>query len=122
MGDFIGSMEWNLFLTLTYKNGCKEHFNRKIMENYYQKNRNLINRMFFVSERNKTFFDVHSHFLISSNSFELLKKKSKSLNKFGHILNLEINNNKFITDDGVLSVGHYVSKFYDKDVDWDIWV
>jgi hypothetical protein len=122
MGDFIGEMDWNLFITLSYKNGCRENFNRRIMESYYQKNRNLINRMFFVSERNKNYIDVHSHFLISTNSVKKMVSKNRSLNKFGHILNLEINNNTFITDDGVLSVGHYVSKFYDKDVDWDIWV
>jgi hypothetical protein len=57
MGDFIGEMDWNLFITLSYKNGCRENFNRRIMESYYQKNRNLIDRMFFVSERNKNYVD-----------------------------------------------------------------
>lgn len=122
MGNFIGSMDWNLFITLSYKNGCRENFNRKIMENYYQKNRNLIDRMFFVSERNKNYSDVHSHFLVSTNSIQKLIDKNRSLNRFGHILNIEIDKNKFITEEGVLSVGYYVSKFYNKEVDWDLFV
>lgn len=92
------------------------------MENYYQKNRNLIDRMFFVSERNKNYSDVHSHFLVSTNSIQKLIDKNRSLNRFGHILNIEIDKNKFITEEGVLSVGYYVSKFYNKEVDWDLFV
>ena len=122
MGDFIGKMDWNLFSTLTYKNGCKVDFNRKVMETYFLKNRNLINRMFFVSERNKNYIEVHSHFLISTNSICNLKRKNGTLHKFGHIVNEIIDYDKFITDEGVLNVGYYVSKFIDKDVDWDIFL
>jgi hypothetical protein len=120
MGEFIGEYNWDIFCTLTYKNGCKEYYNRVVMENYYQKNKNLIKRMFFVSERNKNYKDVHSHFLISTDSVELLINKNKSLHKFGHIHNVVIDKNKFVTEDGVLTVGYYVSKFFDKNVDWGI--
>ena len=34
MGKYIGGMEWDIFTTLSYKNPCKEHFNRRVMENY----------------------------------------------------------------------------------------
>jgi len=121
MGDFIGSkeMEWNLFLTLTYKNGCNEKFNRGVMENYFNKNRNLINRMFFVSERNKNFTDIHSHFLIYSNSICKLKRKSGSLRKLGHLDIREVDYSEFMTDEGILNVGYYISKFIDKDIDYD---
>ena len=120
MGKYIGGMEWDIFTTLSYKNPCKEHFNRRVMENYYNKNRNLINTMFFLSERNKNFTNVHSHFLISSSSAERVMKKNKPLYKWGHIHSVMIDNNMFVTEEGVLSVGYYVTKFFEKNVDWDI--
>ena len=122
MGEFLGKYNWDLFSTLKYHNGCKEHFNRKVMENYYQRNKYLIKVMFFVSERDKNYTDVHSHILISTPFVSQLITRNNSLNKLGHIHNEEIDKNSFVTDEGILNVGIYVTKFYDKGVDWDIFI
>jgi hypothetical protein len=122
MGKFIGEMEWDIFTTLSYKDICKEHFNRKLMENYFQKNRNLINRMFFISERCKNYINVHSHFLISSNSPNRLMIKNNPLYRWGDVQSVLIDNEMFVTEEGVLNVGYYITKFFDKNVDWDIFL
>lgn len=118
-GKYLGSQEWDLYLTLHYYNGCNVKRNRQLMERIYKKHHNLIERMFFVSERSSNYYDVHSHVLIKTSSTNELIKGIKPLNSICNIKQEGINN-EIKTEDGVLKVGYYVSKYLSQGVDYDL--
>jgi hypothetical protein len=47
-GKFIGSMDWNIFGTFTHLIPRTEKYNRRQICSFYEKNSEIINRMFFV--------------------------------------------------------------------------
>jgi hypothetical protein len=118
-GNYIGANEWDLYLTFHYYNGCKAKGNRKLMERIHSHNNHIIERMFFVSERSANYQDVHSHILIKTSSISDIIKGIKPLNSICNIKQEGINN-EIITEDGILKVGYYVSKFLSQGVDYDI--
>lgn len=118
-GNYLGTNEWNLYLTFHYYNGCKVNRNRKMMEGMFKKNYTIIDRMFFVSERCSNYYDVHSHVLIKTTSVPELLKKIHPLKSICNISQESINN-EIRTEDGVLNVGYYVSKFLEQGVDYDL--
>jgi hypothetical protein len=118
-GRYLGKQEWDLYLTFHYYNGCKAKRNRQLMERIYKKNHNLIERMFFVSERNSNCNDVHSHVLIKTSSTTELIKGIKPLRSLCNIKQEGINN-EIKTEEGILKVGYYVSKFLSQGVDYDL--
>ena len=79
-GKYLGINDWSLYLTFHYYNGCKVNRNRRIMEGIYKKNNNIIERMFFVSERCSNYYDVHSHVLIKTSFINDLLKNINPLN------------------------------------------
>jgi hypothetical protein len=118
-GKYLGSNEWDLYLTFHYYNGCKVNINRQVMEGIYKRNQNMIERMFFVSERSSNYYDVHSHVLIKTSSISEVLTNINPLNSLCNISKEGINN-EIRTVDGVLKVGYYVSKFLEQGVDYDL--
>lgn len=118
-GRYLGSQEWDLYFTLHYYKGCTVKSNRHLMEKIYKKNHNLIERMFFVSERNSNYYDVHSHILIKTSFAEELVKGIEPLNSICNIKQEGVNN-EVKTEEGILKVGYYVSKFLNQGVDYDL--
>ena len=118
-GNYLGSNEWDLYLTFHYYNGCRPKNNRRLMEKMYNKNHKIIERMFFVSERSANYQDVHSHILIKTSSVTDLLKGIKPLNLICNIKQEGINN-EIKTEEGILKVGYYVSKFLSQGVDYDL--
>jgi len=118
-GNYLGANEWDLYLTIHYYNGCKAKGNRKLMERIHRQNNQIIERMFFVSERSANYQDVHSHILIKTSSISDIIKGIKPLNSICNIKQEGINN-EIRTEDGILKVGYYVSKFLSQGVDYDI--
>jgi hypothetical protein len=89
------------------------------MEGIYKRNQNMIERMFFVSERSSNYYDVHSHVLIKTSSISEVLTNINPLNSLCNISKEGINN-EIRTVDGVLKVGYYVSKFLEQGVDYDL--
>ena len=118
-GKYLGSKDWDLYLTFHYYNGCKVKRNRHVMEGIYKRNQNVIERMFFVSERSSNYYDVHSHVLIKTSSISEVLTNINPLNSLCNISKEGINN-EIRTDEGVLKVGYYVSKFLEQGVDYDL--
>lgn len=118
-GNYLGSNEWDLYLTFHYYNGYRPKNNRRLMEKMYNKNHKIMERMFFVSERSANYQDVHSHILIKTSSVTDLLKGIKPLNTICNIKQEGINN-EIRTEEGILKVGYYVSKFLSKGVDYDL--
>lgn len=118
-GKYLGTNEWDLYLTFHYYNGCRVNRNRKMMEGIYKKNNYIIERMFFVSERCSNYYDVHSHVLIKTTSIPEFLKNIQSLNSICNISKEGINN-EIRTEDGILKVGYYVTKFLSQSVDYDL--
>ena len=120
-GKFIGSMDWNLYLTFHHYGKCNEKGNRGLMTSVFNKNKNLIETMFFVSERGMDFKNIHSHILIKSSSSECLIKRIRNLNYKCNIDVKQIDKG-ITTDEGILKVGYYVSKFVNMGVDFDLFI
>jgi hypothetical protein len=118
-GKYLGSKDWDLYLTFHYYHGCKVKRNRQVMEGIYKRNQNVIERMFFVSERSSNYYDVHSHVLIKTSSISEVLTNINPLNSLCNISKEGINN-EIRTDEGVLKVGYYVSKFLEQGVDYDL--
>lgn len=117
-GKYLGLMYWDLYLTFHYYNGCRVKGNRHLMEGIYKKNQNLIERMFFVSERNSNYYDVHSHVLIKTSSISQFLKNINPLNSICNISQEGVND-EIQTEEGILKVGIYVSKFLEQGVDYE---
>lgn len=118
-GKYLGANEWDIYLTFHYYKGCKQKGNRKLMEDIHKRNREIIERMFFVSERSSNYYDVHSHVLIKTSSIIQVLNNIEPLNSFCNICQLGINN-EMRTEEGILKVGYYVSKFLERGVDYDL--
>ena len=52
-GKFIGSMDWDLFGTFTHLLSRTENYNRKIISSFYDRNKDLINRLFYVIDKHQ---------------------------------------------------------------------
>ena len=59
---YIGSMDWNVFGTFTHLIPRTERYNRKTILSFYEKNSDLINKIFFVIE-------PHVELILNSNFF-----------------------------------------------------
>ena len=118
-GKYLGSNEWDLYLTFHYYNGCKVKRNRQVMEGIYRRNHEVIERMFFVSERSSNYYDVHSHVLIKTSSITDVITNIHPLNSICNIRQEGIND-EIRTEEGILKVGYYVSKFLCQGVDYDL--
>jgi hypothetical protein len=118
-GKYLGSNKWDLYLTFHYYNGCKVNRNRQVMEGIYKRNHKLIQRMFFVSERSSNYYDVHSHVLIKTSSIIDVITNINPLNSICNIQQEGIND-EIRTEEGILKVGYYVSKFLCQGVDYDL--
>ena len=118
-GKYLGSNEWDLYLTFHYYNGCKVNRNRQVMEGIYRRNHEVIERMFFVSERSSNYCDVHSHVLIKTSSITDVITNIHPLNSICNIRQEGIND-EIRTEEGILKVGYYVSKFLCQGVDYDL--
>ena len=118
-GKYLGSNEWDLYLTFHYYNGCKVNRNRQVMEGIYRRNHEVIERMFFVSERSSNYYDVHSHVLIKTSSITDVITNIHPLNSICNIRQEGIND-EIRTEEGILKVGYYVSKFLCQGVDYDL--
>ena len=119
-GKWLGSMNWNLYITITYNNGCSQKMNRYRMNKFFEKNKKTIEDMFFVSERHYNYKDVHSHILVNSSKVSELKRNTLKMRSYCDVDFREIDNT-ITTDDGkTLCVGYYVSKFLSYDVDYGI--
>jgi hypothetical protein len=116
-GQFIGSMDWDIHITIHYLKGCKSSGGRKNIQNIYNKNRNLIQRLFFISERNSDYKNIHNHLLIKlSSPTERIK-----LNKYSSITNIDERLiPELLRGENCENVSQYVCKFIDRNVDWDI--
>jgi hypothetical protein len=118
-GKYLGSKDWDLYLTFHYYNGCRVNRNRQLMEEIYKRNHKVIERMFFVSERSSNYYDVHSHVLIKTSSIIDVITNIHPLNSICNIRQEGIND-EIRTEDGILKVGYYVSKFLCQGVDYDL--
>jgi hypothetical protein len=120
-GDFIGGMEWNVFMTLHYYNGCSVNSNRGIMNSIFSKNKGNVIKLFYISEYNSDFKNVHSHSLILLNNLGDFKKR---LSKMRSICNIDLVNESELckTEEGIINVGYYVTKFIDRDLDFDLYI
>ena len=73
-GKFIGTMDWNVFGTFTHLIPRTERYNRNIISSYYEKNSNIIDRLFYVIERHKESKYYHTHFLLNTPNILKLNK------------------------------------------------
>lgn len=120
-GKFLGEFDWNVFMTLHYYDKCNVNSNRSFMYSLFSKNKKNIDKMFYISEYNFDFKGVHSHSLLKVENIDELKLRLRRLNRFCDIDVLS-GNDLVKSDDGVLNVGYYVSKFIDKDLDFDLFI
>ena len=77
--------------------------------------------MFYISEYNFDFKGVHSHSLIQVKNVNLLENK---LRRIKGICNIDfVSELDLIRDEKEeLNVGYYVSKFIDRDLDFDLFL
>ena len=120
-GKFLGEFKWNVFLTLHYYNNCNVNSNRNLMYSIFKSNKSNIEKMFYISEYNFDFKGVHSHSLIQVKNVNLLENKLKRIKG---ICNIDfVSELDLIRDEKEeLNVGYYVSKFIDRDLDFDLFL
>jgi hypothetical protein len=118
-GKFIGSMDWNIFGTFTHLIPRTEKYNRRQICSFYEKNSEIINRMFFVIERHKESKYFHTHFLLKTPSISRLSKSTIPYRRFIDIDLKIIDKNLLSTDEKSLSVGYYLTKGFQNGVDYE---
>jgi dTDP-D-glucose 4,6-dehydratase len=71
--------------------------------------------------KNSDFKNVHSHSLILLNNLGYFKK---SLSKMRSICNIDLVKESELckTEEGIINVGYYVTKFIDRDLDFDLYI
>jgi small nuclear ribonucleoprotein (snRNP)-like protein len=117
--SFIGGMEWDLFITLHYYNGGTQNNNRRNIELLNKRVSNITPRMFFVSERSKD-GDTHAHLLVKTSNRKMVKGALESLKRYCNVHCSEVN--PHMKQDGVLLLGHYLSKDIIKSIDFDLFI
>lgn len=118
-GNYLGSLDWNVFMTIHYYSTFNSDSSRKIHNQLFEKNKSNITRMFFISEYNSDFQGIHTHSLLQVNDINLFQKKINGLYSKCNIC-VKYGDDLIKTDDGKLNVGFYISKFIDKKLDYDI--
>ena len=120
-GRFVGSQQWHIYGTTTYRNPMSPKANRRLMENTMRRVKD-IDMLFFVSEPFSSNASVHSHFLVSTadpqKTLIKLKDHFKAYGK--HSIELIESSEEFLNDDGILNVGFYVTKMVSSNIDYDI--
>lgn len=117
-GKFIGSMDWDIFGTFTHLLPRTENYNRKIISSFYDRNKDLINRLFYVIEKHQGTKYYHTHFLLKTPCVDLVCKSTKPLKRFIDIDLKVIDDRKLSNDGESLRVGYYLSKDITKGVDY----
>lgn len=120
-GTFLSEMEWNLFLTLHFYGNYGFKSSRGVMERVFSQNCMNIDTMFFVSEYNSDFKGVHSHSLLKVNDIEKFKGSIRGLNTRCNV-HLKYGDELIKDEKGQVNVGFYVSKYLDKEVDYDYFI
>ena len=107
---YLSSLDWNVFGTFTHLIPRTEKYNCNLISNYYDKNSNLIDRMFYVIEKHKNSNSYHTHFLLKTIYINELNKSTSLLKRYIDIDLREINND-ILSDDGKsLRVSYYLTK------------
>lgn len=118
-GNYLGGLDWNVFMTIHYYSTFNSVSSRKIHHKLFDKNTSNITRMFFISEYNSDFKGVHTHSLLLVKDIKLFQNGIKGLHSKGNIC-VKYGDDLIKSDDGKLNVGFYLSKFIDKKLDYDI--
>ena len=83
MGEWLGSMPWDTFSTITYRYDVKEKQNYKIMNGLeeYLKSLDKTFNLFWVTEYTNYNFNTHNHLLVKGDIVEDINShlRSKSL-------------------------------------------
>lgn len=120
-GKFLGEFDWNVFMTLHYYEKCNINSNRSMMTSFFNRNKENIKKMFYISEYNFDFKGIHSHSLLQVDDVDELRTNLKRLRGWCNI-DVLCGNDLVRNDEGVLNVGYYVSKFIDKEIDFDLFI
>ncbi len=118
--QWISSQEfrWNIFLTIHYYNKTSSNSAINVINRIRKFNSGMIQRIFYINEREKDMRGVHSHILIETNEPHLLMDNLSHLNSFSHphFELLEGNDAEYDKD----GVGWYITKFIDRQhIDYD---
>lgn len=118
-GKWIGEMNWDYFITVRKNYNFTKKAVRRIMDKIEKgiKNSKYVERVFIVGERDLVDWNnYHLHLLINTNSNQDFNIQSEINSYFG------IKDTKHIeTVIDNKSVGIYLSKFLDKDIEYDIY-
>lgn len=117
--SFIGKMDWDLFITLHYYNGGTQNNNRRNIEQLNKRVSNTTQRMFFVSERSQD-GNTHAHLLVKTNNIKQIKGALEPLKRYCNVHCSQVNDH--MRQDGVLLLGHYLSKDIIKSIDFDLFI
>jgi hypothetical protein len=116
---FIGDMDWNVFGTFTHLIPRTERYNRKTILSFYEKNSDLINKIFFVIEPHQDSKYYHTHFLLDTPNFYKMNQLTNTYKRFVDV-DFKIIDESIVSSDGeTLSVGYYLTKNFQKGVDYD---
>lgn len=120
-GKFLGEFEWNVFMTFHYYDKCSVNSNRRMMTSFFSRNKKNVKKMFYISEYNFDFKGIHSHSLLKVENTDELKMNIRRLKGW---CNIDVLSGSELVrnEEGVLNVGYYVSKFIDRDLDFDIFI
>jgi len=110
-GIWLNDTKWDLFVTIRYGTSSTQNRTRKLVNNLISKDLN-IESLFYISERDKNPNNHHSHMLIKTSILSQTRKILKSYSNYGKIYIDGIKDNK--------SVCIYITKWIDKDLDWDL--
>lgn len=117
-GKIVQHISWDFFITIQYGLGCSERKNRYMLTNLV-KQIPSIKTLFFVSERNKDYFNVHTHFLIQSSNLTETKTQLNTFLKKQKMVDVDIKDITSNTDDENIGLYNYITKYLDKGIDFD---
>ena len=117
-GKWLNTIPWDYFTTLSYKWDVKAKQCRRVMDNLTKE---LVESkrdfgMFWVAEWHKSGTSTHTHLLLKGEVTDLVDYYWKS-NNYGDNRGI-----KHLAYDSSKGACYYVSKYYDRNVDNDIFV
>jgi hypothetical protein len=117
-GKFLNTQDWDYFTTLTYKWDVKQKQNRTYMDRLVDniKKTGLSFSMFWVSEWHRSGTSTHNHLLIKGDVIT-------SIDKYWSKNNLGSKKyNKHLVYERHKGASFYLTKYIDKNVDYDyVW-
>jgi hypothetical protein len=108
---WVNEYDWNYFITLRRNYKTTSTMVNKISNELFDKVKE-IDRMIYIGERDSLdWHNHHIHILIKTNDINKVKKQLGRTNKLGTNLIEEVLDN--------MAVSNYITKYIDKDLEWD---